>query len=100
LRGSEVCELKNADLFRRGAIRITRSWYKGSINPTKTGEIREVGIVLGIFDRLTAWIAGLPDRSNGGWVFPSEQVVTACRKEARAKKLSGIESRLRTFMLI
>jgi integrase len=76
LRGSEVYGLKNDDLIQAGAIRITRSWYRGRINPTKTGESREVGVVFEIFDRLKAWIDDLPDRSHTGWVFPSEQVTT------------------------
>ena len=75
LRESEAYGLKNGDLFELGAIRIERSWYKGEVNPTKTNEIREVGVEPEIFKRLTAWIATLPDRSNGGWVFPSERIV-------------------------
>jgi len=70
LRESEAYGLKNGDLFQPGAIRIERSWYKGEINPTKTNEIREVGVAPEIFERLKAWIAALPDRSNEGWVFP------------------------------
>ena len=76
LRESEVYGLKNGDLFQRGAIRVERSWYKGAIYPTKTNVIREVGVASEIFERLTAWIATLPDESNEGWVFPSEQIVT------------------------
>ena len=66
LRESEVYGLKNGDLFQPGAIRIERSWYKGEVNPTKTNEIREVGVEPEIFERLTAWIAALPDPSNEG----------------------------------
>lgn len=75
LRESEAYGLKNADLFQPGAIRIERSWYKGEVNPTKTNEIRDVGVEPEIFERLTAWIATLPDRSNEGWIFPSERIV-------------------------
>lgn len=76
LRESEAYGLKNGDLFRPGGIRVQRSWYKGEANPTKTDEIREVGIEPEIFERLTAWIAALADRSCEGWVFPSERIVT------------------------
>lgn len=76
LRGSEVYGLKNGDLFRQGAMRVQRSWYKGEINPTKTNEIRDVGIASEIFERLTAWIATVPDPSPEAWVFPSERIVT------------------------
>jgi site-specific recombinase XerC len=75
LRESEAYGLKNGDLFQAGAIRVERSWYKGEVNPTKTNEIRNVGVEPEIFERLTAWIATLPDRSNAGWVFPSERIV-------------------------
>jgi len=68
--------LKNGDLFQQGAIRVERSWYKGDINPTKTNEIREVGVGAEIFDRLVDWIAALPETNPGGWVFPSERVIT------------------------
>ena len=68
--------LKNGDLFQQGAIRVERSWYKGDINPTKTDEIREVGVGLEIFERLVAWIATLPEGNNEEWVFPSERIVT------------------------
>jgi site-specific recombinase XerC len=76
LRESEAYGLKNGDLFQLGGIRVQRSWFKGEINPTKTDEIREVGIGSEIFERLTAWIATLPDRSGEAWVFPSERIVT------------------------
>ena len=76
LRESEAYGLKNGDLFQRGAIRVQRSWYKGDINPTKTDEIREVGVGAEIFERLTAWIAALPESNDEGWVFPSERMVT------------------------
>lgn len=76
LRGSEVYGLQNGDLFQQGAIRVQRSWYKGEINPTKTNEIREVGIASEIFERLTDWIATLTDRSSEAWVFPSERIAT------------------------
>ena len=76
LRESEAYGLKNGDLFEQGAIRVERSWYKGDINPTKTDETRDVGVAAEIFERLTAWIAKLPDRSREGWVFPSERIVT------------------------
>jgi site-specific recombinase XerC len=75
LRESEAYGLKNGDLFELGAIRVERSWYKGEVNPTKTNEIRNVGVEPEIFERLTAWIATLPDRSYEGWVFPSERIV-------------------------
>ena len=75
LRESEAYGLKNGDRFQPEAIRVERSWYKGEVNPTKTNEIREVGVEPEIFERLTAWIANLPDRSNEGWVFPSERIV-------------------------
>jgi site-specific recombinase XerC len=76
LRESEVYGLKNGDLFRQGAIRVQRSWYRGDINPTKTDEIREVGVGAEIFKRLTAWIATLPEKNAEGWVFPSERIMT------------------------
>src|SRR5262249_43735940 len=76
LRGWEVYGLKIGDLIQPGVIRVQRSAYKGSINPTKTGQVREVGVAFAIFNRLKAWIAGLADRSDTGWIFPSEQVVT------------------------
>jgi integrase len=76
LRESEAYGLKNGDLFQQGAIRVQRSWYKGDINPTKTDEIREVGVGAEIFERLIAWITTLPDGNDEGWVFPSEQIVT------------------------
>jgi integrase len=75
LRESEAYGLKNRDLFQLGAIRVERSWYKGEENPTKTNEARDVGVDPEIFERLTAWIATLPDRSEKGWVFPSERIV-------------------------
>ena len=56
---------------------MERSWYRGKINPTKTNEVRDVGIEPEIFERLKAWISGLPDCTASGWVFPSEQIVTA-----------------------
>jgi integrase len=77
LRESEAYGLKNGDLFNQGAIRVERSWYKGDINPTKTGEKRDVGVGPEIFERLTAWTTTLPDRSDWGWVFPSERIATA-----------------------
>jgi integrase len=77
LRESEVYGLKNGDLFEYGAIRIQRSWYRGEDNPTKTNEIRNVGIESEIFDRLTEWISQLPDTTEAAWVFPSERIVTA-----------------------
>jgi len=75
LRGSEAYGLKNGDLFQQGAIRVERSWCRGSINPTKTNEIRNVGIDAEIFERLTTWIENLPDRTPSGWLFPSERIV-------------------------
>ena len=77
LRESEVYALTKADLFQYGAIKIQRSWHRGKVNPTKTNEIRNVGIDSEIFDRLTAWILGLPDGLESGWIFPSERIVTA-----------------------
>jgi site-specific recombinase XerC len=74
LRESEAYGLKNGDLFQPEAIRVERSWYKGDINPTKTNEIREVGVGAEIFVRLTDWIAALPERNSESWVFPSERV--------------------------
>jgi len=68
--------LKNGDLFQQGAIRVERSWYRGDINPTKTDEIREVGVGVEIFERLIAWIAILPEGNKEGWIFPSERIVT------------------------
>ncbi len=75
LRESEVYALKNGDLFELGAIRVERSWYKGEVNPTKTAEIRNVGVDLEIFARLRVWIETLPDRTKDGWVFPNERMV-------------------------
>ena len=76
-RESEVYALRKRDLFEYGAIRIERSWYRGEVNPTKTNEVRTVGIESEIFDRLTEWISELPDTTESGWVFPSERIVTA-----------------------
>jgi integrase len=76
LRESEVYGLRNGDLFQEGAIRVERSWYKGDVNPPKTGERRDVGVEAEIFERLNAWIATLPERSKEGWIFPSESIVT------------------------
>jgi site-specific recombinase XerC len=76
LRESEAYGLRNGDLFQPGTIRVQRSWYRGEINPTKTDEIREVGIGSEIFERLMAWITTLPERSGEAWVFPSERIVT------------------------
>jgi hypothetical protein len=76
LRESEAYGLINGDLLPQGAIRVERSWYKGVINPTKTGEIREVGVAPEIFERITAWIASLLERNEQGWVFPTERIVT------------------------
>jgi hypothetical protein len=44
LRESEAYGLKNGDLFEEGTIRVERSWYRGAINPTKTNQIRDVGV--------------------------------------------------------
>ena len=76
LRESEVYGLRNGDLFQPGTIRVERSWYKGEINSTKTDEVREVGVGSEIFERLTAWIAALPEPGTKGWVFPSERIET------------------------
>jgi integrase len=76
LRESEAYGLRNGDLYQQGAIRVERSWYEGDINPTKTNEIREVGVGSEIFERLLAWIATLPEGNHEGWVFPSEGMVT------------------------
>jgi integrase len=76
LRESEAYGLKNSDLLQQGAIRVERSWYRGDINPTKTDETREVGVGSEIFERLTVWIATLPEGNKEGWVFPSERIVT------------------------
>jgi hypothetical protein len=46
------------------------------INPTKTDAVREVGVGPEIFERLTSWIAALPEGNSEGWVFPSERIVT------------------------
>ncbi len=81
LRESEAYGLRNGDLFQQGAIRVERSWFKGEVNPTKTDEIREVGVAAEIFDRLTKWISTLPYPSKEGWVFPSEQIVTPMRPD-------------------
>jgi hypothetical protein len=75
LRESEVYGLKIGDLFQRGAIKVQRSWYAGEVNPTKTNQIRDVGVELEILERLMAWIANSPDRDEG-WVFASERIVT------------------------
>jgi hypothetical protein len=56
LRESEAYALKNGALFEIGAIRVERSWYKGEVNPTKTNEIRDVGVDLEIFERSKAWL--------------------------------------------
>jgi integrase len=56
---------------------VQRSWYKGASNPTKTNEVRDVGVDAEIFERLKAWTSGLPDCTESGWIFPSERIVTA-----------------------
>ena len=76
LRESEAYGLKNGDLYQQGAIRVERSWYRGDINPTKTDEIRAVGVGSEIWERLMAWIAALPEGNHEGWVFLSERIVT------------------------
>jgi site-specific recombinase XerC len=76
LRESEAYGLKNGDVNQQGMIRVERSWYRGDINPTKTDEIREVGVGSEIMERLMAWIATLPEGNHEGWVFPSERIVT------------------------
>ena len=81
LRESEVYGLQNGDLFQPGAIRVQRSWYRGEINPTKTNEIRKVGIESEIFARLQAWIGTLPDWSAEAWLFPSERIITPLRPD-------------------
>src|SRR5712692_6625054 len=63
LRGSEVYGLENADLIQDGGMRVERSWFRGTVNPTKTNRIRIVGIEPEIFERVRAWMAALPDRS-------------------------------------
>jgi site-specific recombinase XerC len=78
LRESEVYGLKNGDLFEQGAIRVERSWYRGYLNPTKTDQIREVGIDPEIFDRLKFWIRSLADQTNEGWVFPASGWFRRC----------------------
>ena len=82
LRESEDYGLKIGDLLQQGAIRVQRSWYEGDINPTKTDEIRDVGVAPEIFERLTSWISTLPDQSNEGWIFPSERMVTPLRPDS------------------
>jgi hypothetical protein len=57
LRESEAYGLVNGDLLASGAIRVQRSWYRVEINPTKTNDIREVGVEPEIFERLTVWIS-------------------------------------------
>jgi integrase len=76
LRESEVYGLKNGDLIQQGGIRVQRSWYRGEINPTKTDQVREVGVDPEIFDRLMTWITNLPDQSTAGWIFPSAHITT------------------------
>jgi len=76
LRESEAYGLKNGDVNQQWMIRVERSWYRGDINPTKTDEIREVGVGSEIMERLMAWIATLPEGNHEGWVFPSERIVT------------------------
>ena len=80
-RESESYGLRIGDLFRPGAIRVQRSWYKGEINPPTTDQIREVGVGAEIFERLTTWISTLPDQSKKGWVFPSERIVMPLRPD-------------------
>jgi len=81
LRESEAYGLKNRDLFQDGAIRVERSWFKGEINPTKTDQIRDVGVCPEIFARLQSWIGTLPDSSPEGWVFSSERIVKPLRPD-------------------
>jgi len=89
LRESEAYGLMNGDLFAPGAIHVERSWYRGEINPTKTNEIREVGVEPEILERLTAWIANLPDRSRDGWVFPSERIAAPLRPDNVLRRCIG-----------
>jgi integrase len=93
MRESEAYGLRNGDLFQRGAIRVERSWYRGEINPTKTNEIREVGVGLEIFERLMAWVATLPDGSSAGWVFAAGQRPAPMR----ASTLGGVGTGLDQF---
>jgi integrase len=93
MRESEAYGLRNGDLFQRGAIRVERSWYRGEINPTKTNEIREVGVGLEIFERLMAWVATLPDGSTAGWVFAAGQRPAPMR----ASTLGGVGTGLDQF---
>jgi len=79
LRESEAYGLQRGDLFEPGGIRVQRSWYEGEINPTKTNEMRDVGVGLEIFERLKAWMSRLPEQSVEAWIFPSERMVTALR---------------------
>ena len=76
LRESEAYALQIGDRIQQDEIRVQRSWYKGEINPTKTNEERDVGMPPEIFERLTAWIATLPEQGPKGWVFPSERITT------------------------
>jgi site-specific recombinase XerC len=66
LRESEAYGLKNGDLNQQGAIRVEKSWYRGDINPTKTDEIRDVGVGAETMERLMAWIATLPEGNHEG----------------------------------
>ncbi len=81
LRESEVYALRIDDLRRPGAIRVERSWYRGDINPTKTNEVREVGVDAEILARISAWIETLPERMPVGWIFPSERLVNPLRPD-------------------
>jgi site-specific recombinase XerC len=89
LRESEAYGLKNGDLFQQGAIRVERSWHKGDINPTKTEEIREVGVGPEIFERLLAWIA-TPTRAQKGGCFQASGLSRRC---CRTMSFAGASTR-------
>ena len=66
--------LNNGNGFSVQGVRATA--LLALINPTKTDAVREVGVGPEIFERLTSWIAALPEGNSEGWVFPSERIVT------------------------
>jgi integrase len=77
LRESETYALQVGDLMpQQNGIEVQRSWHQGSINPTKTGSPRKIGVPGPLMERLRGWTADLPDTSCGGWLFPSSRVTT------------------------
>lgn len=75
LRESEVYGLQCGDVIEHG-LRVQRSAYKGTVNPTKTRTDRTVGLPVAVRARLGAWIEALPANEVTAWLFPSTALVT------------------------